>query len=895
MCGYITELKIENERVDEETANLYRDLGLCAVRKGSSLVLHSTDVTRIRSFETGLKLAISRRKYNSLMNKKVITRTEDGRCLLQDNVGTPIAVEPVEAKRKIRMAVLTSGGDSPGMNSAVKSIVRYSLKNRIEVFGVYRGFEGLIAGDMRRLDWDCETHSSGQSGTYLMSARSARFKTREGRKEAAFNLIIRNIDALVVIGGDGSMAGALALKEEFEELYRELISEGRLNNGNIDQKRKEEQEMRNEHCIICKTATAPLNTLDDSGQEPGSAQGRCSESDESSEFVFDIETPRGIHVMGLPGTIDNDILGTDATIGCDTALMRVSEVVETLISTMRSHRRVFVLECMGRMCGWITLMAGFAVDAEYIFIPEAPNTRWRGEMVESVRTAYYNNKQNIFVFMSEGAIDGDGNVIGVKDVEREIEQAGIEVRSLVLGHLQRGGVTSARDRFLGTVLGMKAVEHVMNGVYNKVGSSAVMIVYVDDEAKPIDLQVVVEASKRMKACYEQRLYDEVMNSRCRQFQEVYRVYEHQRKGLNEAFRKETPDRRYMIEHQRIHREKKLSSAVPSDTKRLLLGKSRRRVGVLAMGDVAGGMNAVLSSLVQFGLCSEIDMVYFLNGHNGILDTRVRSAEPFEFSIVQGQGGIEIGSSNPPADWDAVLRKLDEYKLDNLIAIGGTPCLNLAMRSDKVLVIPCAASNNFPGVSMCIGSETALNAIITCAESTQTSSTSVGKKVHLMEVGGGNCGYLSVVGAMCSSAFEAIYPESSRLEDILEINRRIRAKCECGTLVIVRSVEAFDRIPGDALCKLLCSGSDVEYQCTVVSGMQGGLMIPSMLDRVYAKMLAYRAIDLCRERGEGGIVGICKGQVKLVSVSKALEKYDWANDTVRDPEWLRYSNVVPTLE
>lgn len=877
MHGYVNELTLEDTSVDQNTVSFYTDLGLFATRIGSTLHLYSTDTTRIKSFETELKLGISKTEYDSLLHKKKIMIMDDGRCTACGTTGMTVIIEPVNFGQGISLAVLTSGGDSPGMNSAVRSIVRYSLKNQIKVFGVYRGFEGLIEGDIRRLEWDNETHLSGESGTYLMSARSKDFRTREGRKEAAFNLIIRNIDVLVVIGGEGSMKGALVLKDEFVEHHKELIAEGRLTSYNT--KRVQEGEHQENSGYSMST---PLQSSFE--KEDTKYKGY----DETGDSEWDLERIRGIKIIGLPGTIDNDITGTDLTIGCDTALTRVAEVAKKLISTMRSHMRVFVVQCMGRMCGWITLMAGFSLGVEYIFIPEAPDNNWREEMMWSIRTACYNNKPNIFVFMSEGALDGDGNNIELKDIVSVIEQDGMEVREFVIGHIQRGGMTSARDRFLGTILGLKAVEYAIEGA-----EDAMMIGYVNEKAKAVDLREVVEASREIRGFYEQKRYSDVMSRRDSNFQEIYRMYQSQRLKLNSTFYREVPQQRCPVKRMHARAERKLDRAVVSNVSSLLAVKSKLRIGVLAVGQTTAGMNAIVDGLVQYGLCEGIDVLYFLNGHEGILNMNIRRAEIFEFSIAQEESGVVIGTSEKDIDYDETLKKIEEYELDYIVIVGGTVSLKFAEKSNKVFIIPTTAANNFPGVSLSIGSETALNAIAIWAETCRMSATPLEKTVYLLDVGGGMCGYLSAIGGICCSAFETINPEFNKMEELLLISRRIKQDARQGSLIIIRNEETFGKVPTESLCQLLCSGSNVEYRCNTLSNIQGGLM-PSMIDRLYAKMTAFKVIEAVIDRKEGCIVGIRKGAAVLIDIENALSAYDKAKDTVKDPEWLKYLDVASKI-
>lgn len=218
-----------------------------------------------------------------------------------------------------RVGVLTSGGDASGMNAAVRAVVRTALDHGVEIFGIHEGFNGLIEGGerIRRMTWSSVGGVIHRGGTIIGTARSAAFMTHEGRLAAARSLLGAGIDNLIVIGGDGSLTGADVFRHEWAGLVDELVGSGAV-------------------------------TLD-----------------------VAIRHPR-LTVVGLVGSIDNDAFGTDMTIGADTALHRITEAIDAISSTASSHRRTFVVEVMGRHCGYLALMGGIATGADWVFIPEKP-------------------------------------------------------------------------------------------------------------------------------------------------------------------------------------------------------------------------------------------------------------------------------------------------------------------------------------------------------------------------------------------------------------------------------------------------------------------------------------------------------------------------------------------
>jgi 6-phosphofructokinase 1 len=299
------------------------------------------------------------------------------------------------------IAVLTSGGDAPGMNAAIRAVVRNASFNNLKAYGIYRGYQGLIENDFIELGPRSVRNIINRGGTFLKSARSMQFKEYEYRKKAYENLKSRGIDALVVIGGDGSFTGAKIFSSEFD-----------------------------------------------------------------------------IPVIGIPGTIDNDINGTDFTLGYDTALNTVVEAIDKIRDTANSHDRLFLIEVMGRDAGDIALNSGIAAGAEQILIPEEDLGMER--LVKSLNKSRLAGKTSSIVVVAEGDQIGK-NITKLKDdLERDLPQ--YEIKVTVLGHIQRGGSPSCYDRVLASRLGVGAIDALLDGKSNiMVGVSHNKIVQVPFE------------------------------------------------------------------------------------------------------------------------------------------------------------------------------------------------------------------------------------------------------------------------------------------------------------------------------------------------------------------------------------------------------------------------------
>ncbi|MBF7081894.1 6-phosphofructokinase [Desulfallas sp. Bu1-1] len=309
-----------------------------------------------------------------------------------------------------RIAVLTSGGDSPGMNAAIRAVVRKAIYHGLEVIGIQRGFSGFIEADMGPMNLGSVADIIHRGGTILRTARSEEFKTSRGRARAFENVERYGIQGLVVIGGDGSFRGAEIFHNEYN-----------------------------------------------------------------------------IPVIGVPGTIDNDISGTEYSIGFDTAINTVVEAINKIRDTATSHERTFILEVMGRESGYIALMAGLAGGAESILIPELNFSI--NDVCEKLYRGYKRGKLHSIIVVAEGAASGI-------DISKQIkEQTGLETKVTILGHLQRGGTPTAFDRILASRMGAKAVELLMSSyVKHMVGMVEGRIVAAPleaafEEKKPIDLEV----------------------------------------------------------------------------------------------------------------------------------------------------------------------------------------------------------------------------------------------------------------------------------------------------------------------------------------------------------------------------------------------------------------------
>ena len=305
-----------------------------------------------------------------------------------------------------RIGVMTSGGDAPGMNAAIRSVTRSGINNKLEVFGIRRGYEGMIEGDIIPMNSESVSGIIQKGGTFLLTARSKGFREIEGRKEAYEQLKKFEIDAVVVIGGDGSLTAANTMSNEFD-----------------------------------------------------------------------------IPFIGIPGTIDNDLYGTDYTIGYDTTLNTVVEAVDKIRDTASSHNRIFFVEVMGREAGFVAINSGIACGAEVIMVPEEKNQidKARKFLAERAR----NNKSSI-ILVAEGLEEGSAMQIA-EILKPEFPQ--FDLRVSILGHIQRGGSPSAKDRVIASRMGAAAVEALLDN------QKCIMIGLANDNIVHVPLNKIVKMHK----------------------------------------------------------------------------------------------------------------------------------------------------------------------------------------------------------------------------------------------------------------------------------------------------------------------------------------------------------------------------------------------------------------
>ena len=607
------------------------------------------------------------------------------------------------------VAILTSGGDAPGMNAAVRAVIRYLTHYNRPVFCVMEGYAGLCAGgeQIKEMKWKDALGILSKGGTMIGTARCPAFRTRDGRMAAAKNLVDRKINSLVVIGGDGSLTGASIFKTEWPDLVTELLNEDRIDAGSAE---------------VCSH----------------------------------------LNIVGIVGSIDNDLCGTDMTIGTDTALHRIVDAIDCLASTASSHMRTFIVEVMGRHCGYLALISAIAVSCDWVFIPEAPpETNWEEQIVVRMKKASNSSKRFGLIIIAEGAVDCDGNAISAGYVKQLLSSQGMDVRTTVLGHVQRGGRPTAFDRALGSRLGCEAAKVILEGNRSGQEIDPCIISLNNNQIVRLPLMEAIRRTLSVKECFESKDFLKAQELR----------------GPSFAKKVETSKMLSVLE----------VKPLPEGSARSL------NIGVVFIGAPAPGMNSGIRALVKIAAFHGDVVTVYHEGVDGILSDYYEVLSPEQCELWNLRGGCVPGSTRTtitPSNAEEVLSSFRKLKLDSLVIFGGfeavQSCVNLCdIAPIPVYLVPSTISNNVPGSDFSIGCDTALNSIVQAVDTIKQSAASTRKRVFVIDVMGGNCGYLAVVSGLASGADAVYIPERPVNIDHLQCDAyRVMDKIEQGTSFLV---------------------------------------------------------------------------------------------------------------
>jgi 6-phosphofructokinase 1 len=736
------------------------------------------------------------------------------------------STEPSSPAPRTAIAVLTSGGDAQGMNAVVRAVVRTAIGAGADVYAVYEGLQGLVDGGDRiaKYEWGSVSSILHRGGTVIGTARSTEFRERAGRLKAARNLVRHGIDRMVVIGGDGSLTGTDLFRSEWSDLLAELVAGGEIT---------ADQAARHSHLIIA----------------------------------------------GVVGSIDNDMVGTDMTVGADSALHRIIEAIDALSSTAASHQRSFVVEVMGRHCGYLALMSAIAGGADYAFIPENPPPEgWQDELCERLRAGRAAGRRDSIVVVAEGARDRAGNPITSQDVRDLLQdRLGEDTRVTILGHVQRGGAPSAYDRWMPTIVGHAAALEVVNAGPDH---EPQLIGVRNHRVHRTPLMAAVEATREITRLVEAGEYEAAMAGRGASFPEMVRVF----RGI--------------------------AMVAPPQS------GSGSRIAILHAGGLAPGMNTAVRAAVRFGISNGHTMLGVKGSFQGLMDGQISELTWGDVEGWVGIGGAELGTSRvtPSVEqYYAVSRALENHQIDALLVIGGHRAYEATYRMlqerDRypgfqipVICLPATIDNNLPGWEMAIGADTALCEIASAVDRLKQSAMA-SRRCFVVEVMGRYCGYLAFFGALSVGAERAYLHENGvTLADLSADVAEMNASFAAGRRfhLAIRNEAVSSGYTTDFMCQLFAeeSGGAYDVRPMVLGHLQQGGN-PTPFDRVQATRLAAYCVDwlsgqIDAGKREWGFVGVSDGGLSTIPLKTMPDLVDMEFNRPVDQWWTGMQSIMDAL-
>lgn len=695
---------------------------------------------------------------------------------------------------------MTSGGDAPGMNAAVRAVVKTALSYGIEVYAFYQGYQGMVDGgdSIKKMGWDSVGGILHKGGTKIGSARCMEFRKRSGRLKAAENLIERQIDNLVVIGGDGSLTGANLFREEWPSLVDELLQTKKITKA--------------------EAANHPK-----------------------------------LNIVGLVGSIDNDLSGTDMTIGADTALRRIADALDALNSTAASHQRTFVVEVMGRNCGYLALMSALSSGADYVLIPERPPEvdDWAKELCDKISANKKAGKKNSLVIVSEGAKDKKGNSINsfqVVDVlKKRIDE---DARLTILGHVQRGGAPTAFDRYASTVLGYAAVQHLIEDEDDK---ESMIIGLQKNRVKAVPLMESIKKTQSIVDLISNKEFDKAIELRGGSFRESLKTFN------------------------------TLSRAMPNP--------KRERTGslnilVMNAGTLAPGMNIAVRTAVRIGIDKGHRVLGVRNAFKGLINNEIEELSWMDVEEWTTLGGSELGTNRKVPenrDFYEITKNLESHNIHAMLIIGGIVGYESANHLFKkrnefpafdipIVCLPASINNNLPGTDFSVGADTALNSIIEAVDKIKESAVA-NKRVFVVEVMGRYCGYLAMMSGLATGAEKVYLHENGvTLKDLQnDVNMFKKAFNEGKRMGLILKSEYANKIYTTPFISALYEedGGDIfDVRQSILGHIQQGGN-PSPFDRAMATRLAAKSIDFLVKKAN-------KGKHDVVSIGLHGGHMDYRN-------------------
>ncbi|XP_054483218.1 ATP-dependent 6-phosphofructokinase, platelet type-like isoform X2 [Anoplopoma fimbria] len=736
------------------------------------------------------------------------------------------------------IAVLTSGGDAQGMNAAVRAVVRMGIYVEAKVYFIHEGYQGMVDGgdNIKEATWESVSSMLQVGGTVIGSARCKEFRSREGRLKAAHNLVQHSITNLCVIGGDGSLTGANLFREEWSGLLDELLQQG----------------------LIDKEAACSNSTL---------------------------------HIVGMVGSIDNDFCGTDMTIGTDSALHRIIEVVDAIMTTAQSHQRTFVLEVMGRHCGYLALVSALACGADWVFIPEMPpEDGWEDNMCQKLSENRADKKRLNIIIVAEGAIDSHNKAITpdyIKDLV--VRCLGFDTRVTILGHVQRGGTPSAFDRILASRMGVEAVLALLEA---SATTPACVVSLVGNQAVRLPLMECVQMTQEVQKAMDEKKFEEAVRLRGRSFENNLSTY-------------------------RLLSHRKADSELPN---------SSFNVAVLNVGAPAAGMNAAVRSAVRVGITEGHKMFAVSDGFEGFYKGQIKEIKWGDVGGWTGQGGSLLGTKRtlPGKHLEKIAEQIKIHNINALLVIGGFEAFESLLqlyeaRADHeefcipMCMLPATISNNMCGTDLSIGADTSLNAIVETCDRIKQSASGTKRRVFIIETMGGYCGYLATVGGLAAGADTVyIYEEPFDIRDLQanveHLTQKMKTSIQRG--LVLRNENSNENYTTDFIYQLYTEEGRGVFDCrkNILGHMQQG-GAPSPFDRNFGTKVAAKAIQwitrTLKESYKGGrvfansedtacLLGMRRRALVFQPVAQLRDETDFVHRIPKEQWWLKLRPLMKIL-
>uniref|UniRef100_A0A7N8XC39 ATP-dependent 6-phosphofructokinase n=1 Tax=Mastacembelus armatus TaxID=205130 RepID=A0A7N8XC39_9TELE len=719
------------------------------------------------------------------------------------------------------------------MNAAVRAVVRMGIYVGAKVYFIHEGYQGMVDGgdNIEEASWESVSSMLQVGGTVIGSARCKEFRTHEGRLKAAHNLVERGITNLCVIGGDGSLTGANLFREEWSSLLDELLQKG----------------------LISKEAVRSNSEL---------------------------------HIVGMVGSIDNDFCGTDMTIGTDSALHRIIEVVDAIMTTAQSHQRTFVLEVMGRHCGYLAMVSALACGADWVFIPEMPpEDGWEDNMCQKLSENRADKKRLNIIIVAEGAIDHHNKPITPDYIKELVVRClGFDTRVTILGHVQRGGTPSAFDRILASRMGVEAVLALLEA---SASTPACVVSLVGNQAVRLPLMECVQMTQEVQKAMDEKRFEEAVRLRGRSFENNLSTY-----------------------------------------RLLSYRKSSFNVAVLNVGAPAAGMNAAVRSAVRVGITEGHKMFAVSDGFEGFSKGQIKEIKWGDVGGWTGQGGSLLGTKRtlPGKHLDKIAEQMKIHNINALLVIGGFEAyvglLELSLYEARanyeefcvpMCMLPATISNNVPGTDLSIGADTSLNAIVETCDRIKQSASGTKRRVFIIETMGGYCGYLATVGGLAAGADAVyIYEEPFDIRDLQanveHLTEKMKTSIQRG--LVLRNENSNENFTTDFIYQLYSEEGRGVFDCrkNILGHMQQG-GAPSPFDRNFGTKISAKAMQwitrTLKESFKGGrvfansedtacLLGMRRRALVFQPVAELRDETDFVHRIPKEQWWLKLRPLMKIL-